>query len=206
MATLQVTGVTKAYGQKRLFESVDVVFSEERRYGLTGPNGAGKSTFMNILSGELEPDAGTVSRPKKTSVLQQDQFAYEEQRVLDVVMQGNRALWAAMQEKEAAAAQAGPHGRRGTPPGGPGVPHRRGGRLHGGGRRGRAARRPRHARGGPREADARAGGRPQAARAVGAGAVRQAARCCCSTSRPTTSTSTRSAGSSASCSPTTACS
>ncbi len=101
MATLQVTSVTKAYGQKRLFESVDVVFSEERRYGLTGPNGAGKSTFMNILSGELEPDAGTVSRPKKTSVLQQDQFAYEEQRVLDVVMQGNRALWAAVQEKEA---------------------------------------------------------------------------------------------------------
>ena len=101
MATVQVTSVTKAYGQKRLFESVDVVFSEERRYGLTGPNGAGKSTFMKILSGELEPDTGTVSRPKKTSVLQQDQFAYEEQRVLDVVMQGNKALWAGLQEKEA---------------------------------------------------------------------------------------------------------
>ncbi len=101
MATIQVTGVTKAYGQKRLFEDVDVVFSEERRYGLTGPNGAGKSTFMQILSGELEPDAGTVSRPKKTSVLKQDQFAYEEQRVLDVVVQGNGALWAGLQEKEA---------------------------------------------------------------------------------------------------------
>ncbi|MGO9830628.1 MAG: ABC-F family ATP-binding cassette domain-containing protein [Myxococcaceae bacterium] len=101
MATLQVTGVTKAYGQKRLFESVDVVFSEGRRYGLTGPNGAGKSTFMKILAGELEPDTGSVSRPKKTSVLQQDQFAYEEQRVLDVVVQGNRALWAGLQEKEA---------------------------------------------------------------------------------------------------------
>jgi ATPase subunit of ABC transporter with duplicated ATPase domains len=101
MATLQVTSVTKAYGQKRLFESVDVVFSEEHRYGLTGPNGAGKSTFMQILSGDLEPDTGSVSRPKKTSVLQQDQFAYEEQRVLDVVVQGNRALWAGLQEKEA---------------------------------------------------------------------------------------------------------
>ncbi len=101
MATVQVTSVTKAYGQKRLFESVDVVFSEEHRYGLTGPNGAGKSTFMQILSGELEPDTGTVSRPKKTSVLKQDQFAYEEERVLDVVVQGNRTLWAALQEKEA---------------------------------------------------------------------------------------------------------
>jgi ATPase subunit of ABC transporter with duplicated ATPase domains len=101
MATVQVTSVTKAYGQKRLFESVDVVFSEEHRYGLTGPNGAGKSTFMQILSGELEPDAGTVSRPKKTSVLKQDQFAYEDERVLDVVVQGNRTLWAALQEKEA---------------------------------------------------------------------------------------------------------
>ena len=101
MATLQVTSVTKAYGQKRLFEAVDVVFSEEHRYGLTGPNGAGKSTFMQILSGELEPDTGAVSRPKKTSVLKQDQFAYEEERVLDVVVQGNRTLWAALQEKEA---------------------------------------------------------------------------------------------------------
>jgi ATPase subunit of ABC transporter with duplicated ATPase domains len=101
MATLQVTSVTKAYGQKRLFESVDVVFSEEHRYGLTGPNGAGKSTFMQILSGELEPDTGSVSRPKKTSVLKQDQFAYEDERVLDVVVQGNRALWAGLQEKEA---------------------------------------------------------------------------------------------------------
>jgi ATPase subunit of ABC transporter with duplicated ATPase domains len=101
MATVQVTSVTKAYGQKRLFESVDVVFSEEHRYGLTGPNGAGKSTFMQILSGELEPDTGTVSRPKKTSVLKQDQFAYEDERVLDVVVQGNRSLWAALQEKEA---------------------------------------------------------------------------------------------------------
>jgi len=101
MPTLQVTRVSKAYGQKRLFEGVDVVFSEQRRYGLTGPNGAGKSTFMKILAGELEPDAGTVSRPKKTSVLKQDQFAFEDERVLDVVVQGNRVLWAALQEKEA---------------------------------------------------------------------------------------------------------
>jgi ATPase subunit of ABC transporter with duplicated ATPase domains len=101
MPTLQVTNVSKAYGQKRLFEAVDVVFSEQRRYGLTGPNGAGKSTLMKILAGELEPDSGTVSRPKKTSVLSQDQFAFEEQRVLDVVVQGNKTLWSVLQEKEA---------------------------------------------------------------------------------------------------------
>jgi ATPase subunit of ABC transporter with duplicated ATPase domains len=100
MPTLQVTQVTKAYGQKRLFEDVDVAFSEHRRYGLTGPNGAGKSTFMKILAGELDPDTGMVSRPKKTSVLKQDQFGHEEVRVLDVVLQGNQVLWAALHEKE----------------------------------------------------------------------------------------------------------
>jgi ATPase subunit of ABC transporter with duplicated ATPase domains len=100
MPTLQVTQVTKAYGQKRLFEDVDVAFNEHNRYGLTGPNGAGKSTFMKILAGELEPDTGTISRPKKTSVLKQDQFGYEDVRVLDVVLQGNRTLWAALHEKE----------------------------------------------------------------------------------------------------------
>ena len=100
MPTLQVTQVTKAYGQKRLFEDVDVSFNEHNRYGLTGPNGAGKSTFMKILAGELEPDTGMISRPKKTSVLKQDQFGYEDVRVLDVVLQGNQGLWAALHEKE----------------------------------------------------------------------------------------------------------
>ena len=98
MPTLQVTQVTKAYGQKRLFEDVDVAFSEHRRYGLTGPNGAGKSTFMKILAGELEPDTGMVSRPRKTSVLKQDQFAHEDVRVLDVVLQGNQVLWSVLAE------------------------------------------------------------------------------------------------------------
>jgi len=100
LPSIQVTGVTKAYGTKKLFEDVNVAFSEGRRYGLTGPNGAGKSTFMKILAGEIEPDTGTVSRPKKTSVLKQDQYAFEDVRVLDVVMMGNKPLWDAMQEKE----------------------------------------------------------------------------------------------------------
>src|SRR3954462_9608519 len=100
MASIQVTGVTKAYGGKRLFEDVNVGFSEGRRYGLTGPNGAGKSTFMKILAGLLSPDTGVVGRPEKTSVLSQDQFAYEDRRVVDVVLMGNKRLWAVMEEKE----------------------------------------------------------------------------------------------------------
>jgi ATPase subunit of ABC transporter with duplicated ATPase domains len=100
MSAIQVQGVTKAYGSKRLFEDVTVSFSQGRRYGLTGPNGAGKSTFMKILSGDLEPDTGSVSRPEKTSVLRQDQYAFEDVRVLDVVVMGNKKLWAAMEEKE----------------------------------------------------------------------------------------------------------
>ncbi len=100
MASIQVQGVTKGYGSKRLFEDVVVSFSEGRRYGLTGPNGAGKSTFMKILSGDLEPDSGTIIRPEKTSVLRQDQYAFEDVRVVDVVIMGNKKLWSAMEEKE----------------------------------------------------------------------------------------------------------
>jgi ATPase subunit of ABC transporter with duplicated ATPase domains len=100
MASIQVEDVSKAYGQKRLFLEVTVEFSSGRRYGITGPNGAGKSTFLKIVSGELEPDSGVVRRPQRTSVLKQDQFAYESWRVLDVVMMGNARLWAALEEKQ----------------------------------------------------------------------------------------------------------
>ncbi len=100
MANIQVTNVTKAYGQKKLFEDVNVSFSDGRRYGLTGPNGAGKSTFMKIMAGAIEPDLGQVSRPKRTSVLKQEHHGYDDQKVLDVVMQGNKILWDVLQEKE----------------------------------------------------------------------------------------------------------
>jgi len=100
MAQIQVLDVTKAYGQKRLFQEVTVTFSSGRRYGITGPNGAGKSTFLKILAGDIEPDTGSVQIPQRTSVLKQDQFAFEQWRVLDVVIMGNTRLWAAMQEKE----------------------------------------------------------------------------------------------------------
>jgi ATPase subunit of ABC transporter with duplicated ATPase domains len=100
MASIQVQDVTKAYGQKKLFQEVTVTFGDGRRYGVTGPNGAGKSTFLKIVSGELEADTGTISRPKRTSVLKQEQFAFESWRVLDVVIMGNAKLWEALQEKE----------------------------------------------------------------------------------------------------------
>lgn len=97
---ISVNNVSKAYGGKKLFEDVNTSFPPGRRYGLTGPNGAGKSTFMKILTGDIEADTGHVSRPKKLGVLRQNQFAFEDVRVLDVVIQGNKPLWDAMQEKE----------------------------------------------------------------------------------------------------------
>ena len=72
-----------------------------KRYGLTGPNGAGKSTFMKLLTGEIEPQKGSVVRPRKLGVLSQDQFAFDRYRVIDAVIMGNRRLWAALEEREA---------------------------------------------------------------------------------------------------------
>jgi ATPase subunit of ABC transporter with duplicated ATPase domains len=88
------------YGSKLLFEDVSVTFTDGRRYGLTGPNGAGKSTFMKVLTGEIDPQKGTVVRPKKFGVLKQDQYEFDAYRVLDTVIMGNKSLWAAMEERE----------------------------------------------------------------------------------------------------------
>src|SRR5512142_2181021 len=98
---ISVQNVSKAYGPKKLFEDVDVTFPPGRRYGLTGPNGAGKTTLMKILAGDEEPDTGAVIRPKRLGILRQDQFGYEDVRVVDVVLQGNPVLWRALQEKDA---------------------------------------------------------------------------------------------------------
>jgi len=98
---LSVSNVSMRYGAKVLFEEVSTAFTPGRRYGLTGPNGAGKSTFMNLLSGELEPQKGNVVRPRKLSVLSQDQFAFDAYKVIDTVIMGNKRLWAAMQERDA---------------------------------------------------------------------------------------------------------
>jgi len=88
------------FGSKILFEDVTTTFSAGRRYGLTGPNGAGKSTFMKLLTGEVPPQKGVVTRPDKVGVLNQDQFAFDEYRVIDTVIMGNARLWAALDERE----------------------------------------------------------------------------------------------------------
>jgi len=97
---ISVTGVSMRYGSKILFEDVTETFSSGRRYGLTGPNGSGKSTFMKLLTGELRPQKGTVSKPAKLGVLKQDQFAFDQFRVVDTVIMGNQRLWLALEERE----------------------------------------------------------------------------------------------------------
>jgi ATPase subunit of ABC transporter with duplicated ATPase domains len=96
---ISVSNVSMRYGAKILFDEVSTAFTPGKRYGLTGPNGAGKTTFMNLLSGELEPQKGSAVRPKKLSVLSQDQFAFDAYRVIDTVIMGNKRLWAAMEER-----------------------------------------------------------------------------------------------------------
>jgi len=97
---ISVSNVSMRYGAKVLFDEVSTAFTPGKRYGLTGPNGAGKSTFMKLLSGEEEPQKGTVVRPKKLGVLSQDQFAFDRYRVIDTVIMGNRRLWAAFEERD----------------------------------------------------------------------------------------------------------
>ena len=90
------------FGAKPLFEDVSVIFGNGNRYGLIGANGCGKSTLMKILAGQLEPSVGNVSVDPNARVgqLSQDQFAYEEYRVIDAVIMGYDRLWRVSQERE----------------------------------------------------------------------------------------------------------
>src|SRR5260370_25789441 len=97
---ISVSNVSMRYGAKILFEEVSTAFTPGKRYGLTGPHGAGKYTFMKLLSGEVEPQKGNVVRPRKLSVLSQDQFAFDAFRVVDTVIMGNKRLWTAMEERD----------------------------------------------------------------------------------------------------------
>src|SRR5437879_150775 len=91
------------FGAKPLFENVNVKFGGGNRYGLIGANGCGKSTFMKILGGDLEPTAGTVAidSHERVGKLRQDQFAFESERVLDVVLMGHAEMWQAMRSRDA---------------------------------------------------------------------------------------------------------
>ena len=103
MKCLTATGVTIRFGKRTLFEDVNIKFNKGCCYGIIGANGAGKSTFLKVLSGELEPSKGEVTKDKneRLSVLKQDHFAFEEYTVMDTVIMGNDELYSIMKEKDA---------------------------------------------------------------------------------------------------------
>ena len=99
---LTANGVTVRFGKRTLFEDVNIKFNKGCCYGIIGANGAGKSTFLKVLSGEIEPSKGEVTKEKgeRISVLKQDHFAYEENTIIDTVIMGNQELYKIMKEKE----------------------------------------------------------------------------------------------------------
>ena len=100
---ISANNVTLRVGKKALFEDVNIKFVEGECYGLIGANGAGKSTFLRILTGQLEPSKGdvTITPGQRLSFLEQDHFKYDDQLVLDTVIQGNKRLYDIMKEKDA---------------------------------------------------------------------------------------------------------
>ncbi len=100
---LTTANITMQFGAKPLFENVSVKFTDGNRYGLIGANGCGKSTFMKILGEDLEATSGTVSKDphERIGKLKQDQFAYEDFKVIDTVIMGHEELWAIKSEKDA---------------------------------------------------------------------------------------------------------
>src|SRR6266566_2912733 len=98
---ISINNISMRYGARVLFDDVTTTFMAGRRYAISGPNGAGKSTLMKILTGEIEPTNGNISRPKRMGVLRQDQFAFDDFRVIDTVIMGNAVLWATLQERDA---------------------------------------------------------------------------------------------------------
>jgi ATPase subunit of ABC transporter with duplicated ATPase domains len=97
---LSLNNISMRFGARVLFDEVTVTFLPGRRYAISGPNGAGKSTLMKILTGDIEPEKGSVTRPKKFGVLRQDQFAFDQFRVIDTVIMGNQPLWKALEERD----------------------------------------------------------------------------------------------------------
>ena len=103
-----VNNVTLSFGKRVLFDEVNLTFNKGNCYGVIGANGAGKSTFLKILSGEIEPNKGTVeiTPGERLAVLRQDQFQYDEETVLNTVLIGHKKLWQVMHERDAIYAKA----------------------------------------------------------------------------------------------------
>ncbi len=100
---ISAKNVTLAYGKRVLFDEVNLNFIKGNCYGVIGANGAGKSTFLKILSGEIEPNKGSVeiTPGERLAILKQNQFAYEDQTVINTVMMGHNKLWEVLHEREA---------------------------------------------------------------------------------------------------------
>ena len=99
---ISVRDLKLAYGKRVLFEEVNLNFTRGNCYGVIGANGAGKSTFLKILSGEIEPNKGTVeiTPGERLAVLKQNQFEFDEETVLNTVMMGHTRLWKVLKERE----------------------------------------------------------------------------------------------------------
>ena len=99
---INVSNVSLRFGDKNLFENVNIQFNNGNCYGVIGANGAGKSTFLKVLSGEIEPQKGevTLAPNKRIAVLKQDHFSYEEEQVLETVLMGHERLYQVMKEKD----------------------------------------------------------------------------------------------------------
>lgn len=100
---IAVSNVSLQFGDRKLFEDVNIQFNPGHCYGLIGANGAGKSTFLKVLSGEIDPQSGNVIMEKdaRLAVLKQNHFEYEENEVLDTVIMGHKRLYDIMAEKNA---------------------------------------------------------------------------------------------------------
>ncbi|MFY7652451.1 MAG: ATP-binding cassette domain-containing protein, partial [Chitinophagaceae bacterium] len=100
---ISVRNVTLAYGKRVLFDEVNINFVKGNCYGIIGANGAGKSTFLKILSGEIEPNKGTIeiTPGERLAVLNQNQFAFDDQTVLHTVLMGHKKMMEVMQAKDA---------------------------------------------------------------------------------------------------------
>ena len=100
---LTVSDVSLRFSDRKLFDDVNIKFTEGNTYGLIGANGAGKSTFLKILAGDIEPTTGHISLgpDERLSVLRQNHFDYEDERAIDVVIMGNEKLYSIMKEKDA---------------------------------------------------------------------------------------------------------
>src|SRR6187399_2416974 len=99
---ISVKNVTLSFGKRVLFDEVNLNFTKGNCYGVIGANGAGKSTFLKILSGEVEPNKGTIeiTPGERMAVLKQNQFEFDDETVLNTVMMGHVSLWAIAKERE----------------------------------------------------------------------------------------------------------